>query len=204
MLSYAAPVSNNEQDISNSNKDILLDEIGKYIDTNNHLIQTVEATKKPWEGPAVNMVHEYCRNRAEPQQQKNTIVFYFHNKGASKPFSSHTLYWRKYLEYFLLERPQLCLGQLLYHNASTCGANWHPKLKNHYSGNFWSATCKHIVQLDPIPMNETQYVAAEMWLGKIKRGTRISSYYSATKDLYKEIILPEEYVHDRSVWYDGY
>ena len=60
------------------------------------------------------------------------------------------------------------------------------------------------MQLDPIPMNETQYVAAEMWLGKIKRGTRISSYYSATKDLYKEIILPEEYVHDQSVWYDGY
>ena len=181
-----------------------MDSIGE--DVGEKLAPLVESTKKPWEGPAMNMTHEYCRNQKVPQ---TAVVFYFHNKGASKWSPnwrdnvnktwtySRSLYWRKFLEYFLLERPHLCLDQILFQNATTCGANWHVKMKNHYSGNFWSASCSHVLQLKPMGSDEN-YVGPEFWLGRVKGNH--SSFYSATKNLYNELILPEEYVFNFSAW----
>lgn len=138
---------------------------------------TIEATKAPWEGPAMNMIHQYCERQ---NYAKSALVFYIHNKGASKWTPTwrediqtnktwtygHSLYWRKYLEYFLIQRPELCLEELLLHNASTCGANWHFEMKNHYSGNFWAASCQHIEKLQLITSDDDNYIASEMWLGR--------------------------------------
>jgi hypothetical protein len=170
----------------------------------------VHSTKAPWEGPVMNQIADYCRARTveNVKSDKPTIVFYFHNKGASKwahgwqqamdkPFSySRSLYWRKYMEYFLLERPELCIDQIVNKGAGSCGIMFN---RNHYSGNFWAANCDYLRQLSPIDMNIKQnYVKAEMWIGD-KRGPedgrRPYSLHQnpATTGLYRHLIEPSEY-----------
>jgi len=123
-------------------------------------------------------IHQYCRKQKEP-----TVVFYFHNKGASrykadwrkrmgrrsKMKYGHSLYWRKYLEYFTIERPGICIDRIVNGGASTCGANLceHKKDGDHYSGTFWSASCEYISSLRPLNMSapELSHFAAEFWIG---------------------------------------
>eukprot|EP00957_Ditylum_brightwellii_P054347 4118107-Ditylum_brightwellii.AAC.1 len=80
---------------------------------------------------------------------------------------SRSLYWRKYMTYFLLERPRLCVNVLTKSLGYTCGVELHHYPGSHYSGNFWSASCKYIREspaLQPIDATETKYTAAEFWL----------------------------------------
>ena len=168
---------------------------------------TVKATSMPWEGPAMNMIHKYCNKHAQPQ---NAVVFYIHNKGASKWSAGwketmannitwtygHSLYWRKYMEYFLIERPALCLDKILLQNASICGVNW--LTKDHFSGNFWSAACRYIQRLEPMHANNSGYTDAEMWLGKnaelrSNQESHVASLHATTENLYLHAIKPVEY-----------
>ena len=194
---------------SNGNKDDLFQVLNPLIGSNK-TITTVKATDKPWEGPAMNMIHRYCSKQPFPQ---STAVFYIHNKGASKWTSNwkeqmnanktwtygHSLYWRKYLEYFLIERPALCLEKILLQNASTCGANWHPQLQNHYSGNFWSASCKHIQHLNPMTSEDSGYTDAEFWLGKYAERDSNQEHHASlhftNENLYTHVIMPDKYVN---------
>ena len=50
--------------------------------------------------------------------------------------------------------------------VSTCGANWHFEMKNHYSGNFWAASCQHIEKLQLLTSDADNYIASEIWLGR--------------------------------------
>eukprot|EP00985_Skeletonema_marinoi_P006743 scaffold2938_cov117-Skeletonema_marinoi.AAC.1 len=134
----------------------------------------------------------HCNSSSSPSP-KEEVVFYFHNKGTSRwsedwkskldvPESyAYSLYWRLYLEYFTIERPQLCLDQLLLKGATSCGPNWRPGnadnfkgrevpkgkhlITNHYSGNFWSATCEHINHLEPMA-GKMWYTDGELWIGR--------------------------------------
>ena len=170
---------------------------------------TVESTGKPWEGPAMNMIHQYCQEQVQPQ---NAVVFYIHNKGSSKWRPNwkeavnaseiwtygHSLYWRKFMEYFLIERPALCLEKHVLRNASTCGVSWHSKPAYHYAGNFWSASCKYIQQLKPMTTKETGYTDGEMWVGKNVNPesitlSHVNLYDTKELNLYEHLIKPAEY-----------
>lgn len=198
---------------SNGHKSDINKVLGPMIGDNGNggskIIDTVKATAAPWEGPAMNMIHQYCTKQPLTQP---TVVFYIHNKGASKWTPDwkdlmnanktwtygHSLYWRKYLEHFLIERPELCLDKILLQNASTCGANWHHELKDHYSGNFWSASCNHIIQhLKPMASEDSGYTNAEFWLGKYEERKsnqeQHANLHFVTENLYEHIVLPEEY-----------
>ena len=181
---------------------------GGKVDRLNVNVTTVKSFHVPWEGRAMNMIYEHCNKQSQP---RNAVVFYIHNRGASrwtadwkeamntnKNFTyAHSLYCRKYLEYFLIERPALCLDKILLQSASTCGANWHPKMQNHYSGNFWSASCKHIQRLKPLPLKGRKYLAAEKWIGKYpglrKNQKSHASLHATNWNVYEHIIKPEEY-----------
>ena len=70
------------------------------------------------------------------------------------------------MEYFILERPSLCLTTLL-HGATTYVAQLFVDPR-HYSRNFWTDLCDFIHK-SPIlneTENENNYVAAEFWLEK--------------------------------------
>ena len=179
----------------------------------------VNSTKAPWEGPIMNQIHEYCSAQEAATPKKPTIVFYFHNKGASKYHPNwqtsngqykKTLYWRKYMEYYLHERPNLCLNELLYNKPGTvrpgmCGIMWH---RTHYSGNFWSANCHYIATaLQPIDLSVKQnYIAGELWIGKgqnaRKEGRRPVSLHENPSGigLYKHAMEPHEY-SDYHMWW---
>ena len=183
---------------------------------NLHKVKSIEeSTQSPWEAPAMNMMLRHCNSSPSPKEE---VVFYFHNKGTSRwsedwkskldvPESyAYSLYWRKYLEYFTIERPQLCLDQLLLKGATSCGPNWRPGnadnfkgrevpkgkhlITNHYSGNFWSATCEHINHLEPMT-GKMWYTDGELWIGRYEgKQARLTTHF---KRLYSNLILPEEY-----------
>jgi len=70
---------------------------------------------------------------SEKEDQSDAVVFYFHNKGASKykpnwrdemsqnVSYAYSLYWRKFMEYFLLERSGLCITAIAHSEVKTCG-----------------------------------------------------------------------------------
>lgn len=69
--------------------------------------------------------------------------FYFHTKGASNATPA-TEAWRRYMEYFNLERWPDCVAALVDHD--TCGVEL-DDVQSHYGGNFWWATSDYIRKL---------------------------------------------------------
>jgi hypothetical protein len=123
---------------------------------------------QPIEGLAINKLHEDCNKRDLSSPHSDTVAFYFHTKGTSgfhtdweskmdEPWSySHVLYWRKYMEYFTIERPYLCMKQIFDDGKFACGV--HANHLGFYGGNFWAASCRYISSLDPLtfyPLNQT-------------------------------------------------
>ena len=162
----------------------------------------VESFKKPWEVPAVNQIYHHCMAKEQQTTNQTDIVFYFHNKGAGKMPSQpgktsqtykNITHWRKYMEYFLLERPALCMEKLLNDSKTSCGINWK---YNHYSGNMWAANCQYIRTLEPLNMSgHLNYVAAETWIGDDKKrpGRKPAILHSTKMSLYKNTMLPSMY-----------
>ncbi|MCL1950196.1 MAG: hypothetical protein FWF59_10735 [Turicibacter sp.] len=113
-----------------------------------------------YEFPSIEAVRQIAREYPEAR------ILYFHTKGASH--SSHVkspegyLYtpkqihnykqWRRFMEYFVIERYQDCLRSL--RTFDTCGVDWlspkdsqagrNAKFRPHFSGNFWWATGRYI------------------------------------------------------------
>jgi hypothetical protein len=171
--------------------------------------QLIQALKVPWEEEAMLATSRLCANAMQP-----TIVFYFHSKGTSKFHEdwrdklntswsySRSLYWRKLMEYFTLERPHLCLQKIVHEGANTCGILLHAH-SWHYAGNFWVASCDYIHRIRP--MNSTwcrqvhgEYNCAEMWIGSgigetLDETKFVDLLPGVTTNLYDELILPEMY-----------
>jgi len=164
---------------------------------------TVSPEHTPWEGTMMNAILDYCQR---PDIDDDTVVFYFHDKGVSKYSQdwrnttdtvwtySRVLWWRKYLEYFTIEQPHLCLNALLEGNASACGPE---KNVNHYSGNFWTAKCSYINELPRIDPNQTEYLLAEMWIGGKFQKHKVVTFWKRELEteigLYRHWIQPAEY-----------
>jgi len=115
----------------------------------------------------------------ERTDKKRWMVYYFHNKGCTKETKSNTynnvLHWRRYMEWFIHEKPTLCLRAMLDYGASTCGVNFSPHPPFHYSGNFWAASCDWIVTL-PAEVDSGDYYAAEWWIGQSIQETTEVNY----------------------------
>ena len=122
----------------------------------------------------------------------------------------------RYLEYHTLENPHWCLERLsaahlrrrgTLHDRrapsdaaaaasarGACGVDFN---YNHYSGNFWFATARHLAEREPPDLTgDANYVAAEIWVGKKKLGGRPSWHFSLCDSrfsLYKFPIWREFY-----------
>jgi len=155
----------------------------------------------PWERLMMEHMSTICR-----QRKSNHIVFYFHNKGSSKYGTGdymNVFPWRKYMEWFLLERPTLCIKAVLHYGAKTCGVEMKAGPYVHYAGNFWSASCSHVADL---PIGEAwptgdwffNYVSAEMWIGNYQHqigedSKHMSLFYSHQINLYAYVMSPDKY-----------
>jgi hypothetical protein len=155
----------------------------------------------PWERLMMEHMSTICR-----QRKSNHIVFYFHNKGSSKYGTGdymNVFPWRKYMEWFLLERPTLCIKAVLHYGAKTCGVEIKVSPSMHYSGNFWSSACSHVADL---PVGEAwptgspffNYVSAEMWIGNYQHrpfgeeSKYLNLFYTHHR-LYSYTMTPDKY-----------
>ena len=136
-------------------------------------------------------LYTYCQNNLDSK------VLYFHNKGSFNPSPKNTLF-RQALDCYNLN-PQ-CLRAL--DKYDTCGLRLTPIPVMHYSGNYFWATCKYVSKLlDPLSMeqnatlrNGTLAIAAgkepwclgagryfaEMWIASLP-GIEAADCMSATK-----------------------
>mmetsp|Transcript_3573 Transcript_3573/g.6205 ORF Transcript_3573/g.6205 Transcript_3573/m.6205 type:complete len:379 (-) Transcript_3573:491-1627(-) len=172
---------------------------------------------QPVEGGAINFLHSHCQKREVHYQNTShdTVAFYFHTKGSSRwekdwrkalgsSFSySNVLAWRKYMEYFLLERPQICINQIINEGMYGCGSWWLPQ-KRFYGGNFWAASCHYLQSLKPLEIydiSESKWRwMAEGWITEDLRNagnlTELNKFYSSSQPLhglYRYMTTPEDY-----------
>ena len=201
-----------------------------------HSVKIINAgSSYPYEWPIMQEIYNKCSSSSSlnptreghssdyqvKDENSKKIVYYLHNKGSSKynprwkPEIHDTYYrvllWRKYMEWFIYERPTLCLKAILRHGAMTCGVQLKTKPLVHYSGNFWAASCDYIQQLNnnkPTGSKQVRYIGAELWIGNqtmTRNETEVLNLFSIpTPHLYNEPIylrpfldsggaLPERY-----------
>ena len=205
--------------------DELVNILNEFTFTQSLPISFIQSMAEPWETEIMASIARTCQtstNESVAHQadgvDKRVIVYYFHSKGCSRYSDDwpdrcnelrsycRVLYWRKYLEWFLLERPTICLRAILNHGASTCGVNLHNLGSWHYNGNFWAASCDWIKTLLPT-VDSTNYIAAELWIGlnipmmgwhalnHTKHATLFETWDITTRNvgLYQYLILPDQY-----------
>ena len=214
-----------------NNTDNLVEILNEFDFTHSLKISFIQAIAEPWEAEVMASIARTCQtHQGHGSDDKKLIVYYLHNKGCSRytddwqdrweDFLSYSkvLYWRKYMEWFLFERPTLCLRAILNHGASTCGVNLHSVPSWHYSGNFWAASCDWIKTLPPTVVS-TEYAAAEMWIGleipllgpdDVNTIKHVSLFETGRKSLYVYQVLPDTYALNEaktqgrysSIWLD--
>lgn len=101
-------------------------------------------------------------------------LFYFHTKGVSRDVKTMGIFHqqRKNLDYFILERYEICLFWLD-HNYDAVGAALSLYPAMHFSGNFWWAKSSHLDRLPPTVVSKG-YLAPEMYVCGFPEGRYIS------------------------------
>lgn len=101
-------------------------------------------------------------------QEELFLCYYFHTKGASlaaTPLQAAADAWRKYMEYFNVEKWRDCADIL--NEYETCGVELQSD-DSHYSGNFWWARSDYLAKLpngyEYWEQNKDDRVAAEFYL----------------------------------------
>ena len=111
------------------------------------------------EFPSIQRIKYFADNIS-----KKIKILYIHTKGVTN--KDHSYEWRKYLEYFLIEKNSLCLNALDHYKCVGVNHQYYydeNKYRNHFSGNFWWANSDYIKTLPLLEINEDRYVV-EHWL----------------------------------------
>jgi hypothetical protein len=173
--------------------------------TTNNKIEIRTSIENSFEYITLNWLKEYCNSN-------DAYVLYFHIKGISHPIGSITRPfeddWRKYLEYFNIEKWQDCIKKLD-EKFDCCGIGYRKRKK--FIGNFWWANSNYIKKLIPVSnvlLNKDKRIVAlrrrryfyENWLFKYNPNKwttftpNIYCFYSRV-GIYKgqRRLSPEEY-----------
>ncbi len=135
-----------------------------------------------YEFPTLRFLKTFCSTHAG-------LVYYVHSKGVFRN-SAGTEDWRRYMQYFVIERYAECIQALAYFDI--CGVNWQELPWQHFSGNFWWATASYVAKLpdlDQLPpvlegWDQQERHQCERWIGA---GTdvRPASLHQSRSDHYK-------------------
>ncbi len=122
-------------------------------------------------------------SKANPED----YVLFFHSKGVSH-YDLPTEDWRKYMEYFTVERWRDCVDKLN-EGYDACGVLWNTDTVYgkypHFSGAFWWATCKYINSLDHSYLDMDWKYGREMWIGTNKEAKIFEFHNSRMNDIEK-------------------
>lgn len=101
-------------------------------------------------------------------------LFYFHTKGVSRDPKNMNAFHerRKNLDYFILERYEVCLFWLN-RNYDAVGTSLSLYPAMHFSGNFWWAQSSHLNRLPPTIVS-TNYLAPEMYVCSVSDARYLS------------------------------
>jgi hypothetical protein len=122
--------------------------------SNFRICHTAE-TAELMEWPALNLVKDIAEATADEE-----YIMYFHLKGITHANHQGLQDWRRYMEYWTIDRWRDCI-ELLDQGYDTCGTNYihgnflgvDLKTRNwqHYSGGFWWARASYIRTLRRLP-----------------------------------------------------
>ena len=127
----------------------------------------------------------------------NVKILYIHTKGVLNKYGSYE--WRKYLEYFLIEKHKLCLDLLKMYKCIGVNQQFYfdkiNKYRNHFSGNFWWSNSIYIKSLDKLNKNNDRYVVEHWLIGNLEKNDYrfFLSLNHTDNDFYKNILDKEKY-----------
>jgi len=128
-------------------------------------IEFIQNKMNLWEYPTLTFLYDYAlKNINIPMN-----FLYLHTKGVNACNDAvaynRAIRWRKYMEYFLLNKHNECLNSLNNGTTDTIGVDFKKKPWPHYSGNFWWTTSEYIIhQCSPLTMDQKDRFGAEKWL----------------------------------------
>ena len=112
-----------------------------------------------FEFPTLELLHKYCLNTTSParsghplgegDKQPPDTVFYIHTKGV---FDTRGTHWRNYLNHYNITLWRDCVAKLE-EGFDIVGVKFmhaNHVFPQHFSGNFFHATCAHIAKLPSI------------------------------------------------------
>ena len=130
-------------------------------------VKFITTKENLYERFALQNFRHYIHNKKQPY-----YIYYFHTKGVSHPIEETQFHQRRRnLDYFILEKHDLCL-RFLNNGYDVVGTalSLYPSL--HFSGNFWWAKSSHLDRL-PTEIRGTYY-APEMYICCHPNGKYIS------------------------------
>ncbi|NDE14267.1 hypothetical protein EBZ80_04980 [bacterium] len=160
-----------------------------------HKLRLIYYSENPleWEFPSIQKLRDFSAHAPF-----NTRILYMHTKGVTgKPFS---LQWRRFLEYFLIERHADCLKALEDYRA--VGTNHYVyrdginDLRNHFSGNFWWANSDYVKTLSAPEDSGDRYAPEHFIIGSMTDFRYIFSFHRNTLDPYSKPYIESVYRTD--------
>jgi hypothetical protein len=125
----------------------------------------------------------------------NDKVLYLHVKGAGREGIQDQVnasFWRRYMEYFVIERWEDCIRVLDVCDACGGDINWHPW--PHFSGNMWWANAGYLRTLpDPEQLTPSDPVRWELRIGESSRRMALHELWNSGVNHYLVRYLPEMY-----------
>jgi hypothetical protein len=97
----------------------------------------------------------------EKSKSEDFYALYLHCKGVTKTDNPNIQYWIDYLEYFNIEKHDLCLEKLK--NYDTCGVEIKDNPYTHYCGNFWWANSSYIRKIEKMSVTSFECKLSEKW-----------------------------------------
>lgn len=97
-----------------------------------------------WEYPTLDLLRRNCAAETE-----ESFVFYWHLKGLSRLGDQRVNDWRKFMEYWMVDRWEDCVEKLN-NNYDLVGTNIIEEPWLHSSGNFWWSKASYIKKLIPL------------------------------------------------------
>jgi hypothetical protein len=163
---------------------------------------------------------EYCTLKAlyDYSCLQDSYVLFLHSKGVTWTredrfsedpgnlnLASNTYYWRKYLEYFSINKWKECIDLLKDYdcvgtelrNRANFSSGIHLDIL-FYSGGIWWANSNYIKTLNPNFITNNMIIgrfATELWIGT--NNATFYNFWNSNRDLYCSPILPEEYIDVR-------
>jgi hypothetical protein len=126
-----------------------------------HKIEIVIYPDNKEEADTLKWIRDYAKNNP------GDYILYFHMKGITKQ-NAATEDWRRYMEYFVIERWKDCIAKLD-EGYDCCGVMWnsHTPIGEwpHFSGNFWWANTDYINTLNHEYLELPWRYYREFWIG---------------------------------------